>query len=204
MKKEKRQARREKILSAAASLFNKYGYRKTSLTDIATAAGIGKATLYSYVKGKEDIFHGLFQRNFEAYTSELKEALSRSTTPQEKLRAFAETTVTRHREVVSQSTLTIEERMEQFPNPHAVLFKFRKAEIETLSEVLEEGIDSGVFRKMEVSTVAALLFGAFKGLLAELSQNPESSETLADQFLDVLFSGLLATPRAVKEGSHEE
>jgi AcrR family transcriptional regulator len=203
MNEDKRRARRERILDSAQLLFNRFGYRKTSLTDIANEAGVGKATLYHYVKGKEDIFHGLFQREFEAYRQELLQLLREISSPQEKLRAFAETTVNHHRNLAAQSPLSLEERMEQFPNPHVAIFRIRSVEIETLSEVLEEGMESGVFRKMEVSTVAALLFGAFKGLLAELNQNPQSGNTLADQFLDVLFKGLLVSKRAETEGSHE-
>jgi Transcriptional regulator len=48
--------RREAILNAAISIFSRYGFKKTSLEDIADAAGISKQGLYLYFKGKEDIF----------------------------------------------------------------------------------------------------------------------------------------------------
>jgi AcrR family transcriptional regulator len=48
--------KREAILNTAFTTFKHYGYRKTSMHDIATALGISRASLYSYFENKEDIF----------------------------------------------------------------------------------------------------------------------------------------------------
>lgn len=48
--------RKESILDAAIYIFNRYGFKKTTLEDIAGAAGISKQGLYLYFQGKEDIF----------------------------------------------------------------------------------------------------------------------------------------------------
>lgn len=48
--------KREAILNAAFTTFKYYGYRKTSMDDIATALGISRASLYSYFENKDDIF----------------------------------------------------------------------------------------------------------------------------------------------------
>ncbi|MBU1671225.1 MAG: TetR/AcrR family transcriptional regulator [Actinobacteria bacterium] len=53
--------RRSDILEAARGLFRRYGYRKTTMDDIARAAGITKPTIYSYFKGKKDIIAGLVE-----------------------------------------------------------------------------------------------------------------------------------------------
>ncbi len=48
--------KKELILKTAESIFEKYGYAKTSMDDIANEAFIGKGTIYYYFKSKEDIF----------------------------------------------------------------------------------------------------------------------------------------------------
>jgi AcrR family transcriptional regulator len=48
--------RRRRILQAARKVFARGGYAATRMSDIATAAGVGKGTLYEYFKGKEDLF----------------------------------------------------------------------------------------------------------------------------------------------------
>ncbi|MGE0826692.1 MAG: TetR/AcrR family transcriptional regulator [Candidatus Binatia bacterium] len=50
------------ILTAAFSLFGHYGYRRTSIDDIAQEAGIAKGTVYLYFKSKEEIFRVLSQQ----------------------------------------------------------------------------------------------------------------------------------------------
>lgn len=47
------------ILDAALRLFSNNGYRKTSVDDIAAAAGIGKGTIYLYFESKEALFRAL-------------------------------------------------------------------------------------------------------------------------------------------------
>jgi len=48
--------RRRRILLAARKVFARGGYAATRVSDIATAAGVGKGTLYEYFRGKEDLF----------------------------------------------------------------------------------------------------------------------------------------------------
>lgn len=45
-----------RILDAALPVFCQYGYRKTSMQDIATAAGMSRAALYLRFTNKDDIF----------------------------------------------------------------------------------------------------------------------------------------------------
>jgi len=45
----------ESILDAAGKLFEQYGYRKTTIEEIAQEARIGKGTVYLHFKSKEDV-----------------------------------------------------------------------------------------------------------------------------------------------------
>lgn len=51
--------KRESILSAAQVQFSRYGYRRTSMEDIAKETGVSRASLYSYFENKEEIFRSL-------------------------------------------------------------------------------------------------------------------------------------------------
>jgi AcrR family transcriptional regulator len=48
--------KRELLLTKALNCFTQYGYTKTTLEDVAKAAGINKASLYHYFKSKEELF----------------------------------------------------------------------------------------------------------------------------------------------------
>ena len=54
-KKEPKSVHREKIATAASTLFMEKGIAATSMDDIAKAAGYSKATLYVYFENKEEI-----------------------------------------------------------------------------------------------------------------------------------------------------
>ena len=51
--------KREIILTAALDLFRQYGYRRTSMEDIARAAAVAKGTLYLYFKSKDELFEAI-------------------------------------------------------------------------------------------------------------------------------------------------
>jgi AcrR family transcriptional regulator len=58
-------ARREragKILDAAAELLRAHGYRRVSIDDVATRAGVGKGTIYLHWRTREALFWAVLQR----------------------------------------------------------------------------------------------------------------------------------------------
>ncbi len=52
----------DQIIAATRSLFVRYGYRRTSVDDIAREAGVAKATLYLHFSGKEEMFREMIRR----------------------------------------------------------------------------------------------------------------------------------------------
>ncbi|WP_067798259.1 TetR/AcrR family transcriptional regulator [Actinomadura formosensis] len=51
--------RRVEILTAAMTVFGRYGYRRTSMEMIAKAAGISRPALYQHFSGREDVFRAM-------------------------------------------------------------------------------------------------------------------------------------------------
>lgn len=51
--------KRAQILDAAAQVFTRYGYHRTSMADIAEAAGISRSAIYLLFQNKEDVFRSL-------------------------------------------------------------------------------------------------------------------------------------------------
>jgi|GEM_PF-6160162 len=63
------------ILEAAGKLFSQYGYKKTTLDDLADATGLKKSTLYHYYSGKKDLFRSMAEHVFINHTENMKRAL---------------------------------------------------------------------------------------------------------------------------------
>lgn len=68
----------EAILTAAFSLFGHYGYRRTSIDDIAQETGIAKGTVYLYFKSKDEIFRALAQQLIDQMLTATETARSTS------------------------------------------------------------------------------------------------------------------------------
>jgi AcrR family transcriptional regulator len=60
--KNKQQERATRILDAAAELIQRWGYRKTTIDDIAKQAGVAKGTIYLHWKTREELFMALLIR----------------------------------------------------------------------------------------------------------------------------------------------
>lgn len=67
----KKQRNKQAIVQAAISLFSTQGYEKTSIEQIARAAGVGKGTFYSYFQTKKDLIKGFCEYELEKIHLEL-------------------------------------------------------------------------------------------------------------------------------------
>ncbi len=59
---DERRQREERILDAAATLLVRWGYRKTTIDDVAREAGVGKGTIYLHWKDKNELFRAALMR----------------------------------------------------------------------------------------------------------------------------------------------
>lgn len=66
----------QRILDAALAVFCRYGYRKTSMLDIAQAADMSRAALYLHFKNKEDVFRAGSERAHASVMAQVTAALA--------------------------------------------------------------------------------------------------------------------------------
>lgn len=67
---------REDILEAAERLFRHFGYRKTTVADIARAAGMAKGSVYLHFSSKEEIFLAIVRAGVDVLAAHAEELLS--------------------------------------------------------------------------------------------------------------------------------
>lgn len=66
--KSDNEAREQHILNMAAELIIHYGYDKTTVGDIANAAGVSKGTIYLHFESKDELFEALLFREMWKYS----------------------------------------------------------------------------------------------------------------------------------------
>ncbi len=73
---DERQLREERILDAAATLLVRWGYRKTTIDDVAREAGVGKGTIYLHWKDKNELFRAVIARVSEQATEDMLQRIA--------------------------------------------------------------------------------------------------------------------------------
>jgi AcrR family transcriptional regulator len=77
---------REEILLGARDLFERFGFKKTTMEDIARQIGKSKSALYYYYKTKEEIFEGVILNEIETTHNLVAEAVKKEESAANKFR----------------------------------------------------------------------------------------------------------------------
>jgi AcrR family transcriptional regulator len=86
--KERREATRRKLLSAAETIFARDGFEAARLEDIAVEAGYTRGAFYANFKSKEDIFFALLDAWIAERMAEVFALIEKYDTPRERLDAL--------------------------------------------------------------------------------------------------------------------
>ena len=97
---DKKDKKREQIISAALKCFFKYGYLKTTFGEIAKQAGISRFLMYSYFKNKSDLFISINEELQDRHLSISQEIIKSNGTNIEKLtKIIDEWTISAYRDL---------------------------------------------------------------------------------------------------------
>jgi AcrR family transcriptional regulator len=192
---DKKDAVREEILSGARGLFQKYGLDKTTMEDIAEAAGKGKSTLYYYFKSKEDVFRAVAEEESADMLEMVEKALNEANSSGEKLRLF----FTTHDDAIRNKTKLYPMVFKE-TKKHLTLFQRIQRQSNTLEtrlfkSILLEGIASGEFksiRKEECDAIAIMGVTTLHAMQLTLileGKLPSESDRL-NVMIDIFLRGL--------------
>lgn len=85
---------REEILSGARDLFERFGFKKTTMEDIARQVGKSKSALYYYYKTKEEIFEAVILNDITASQTQVAEAVRKEGSASNQFRVLFTTLLT--------------------------------------------------------------------------------------------------------------
>jgi AcrR family transcriptional regulator len=81
---------RARILRAATTLFQRQGYRRTSIDEVARDAGVAKGTVYLYFRNKAELLIRAVAEEKQGYLKKVVPILAGDLAPAERLRALLE------------------------------------------------------------------------------------------------------------------
>ena len=77
---------RNNIIGIASEVFARFGFKKTTVDDIAQALRKGKSSIYYYFKSKDEIFEAVVDREADVLRKKVKEIQKSSLNAMQKLR----------------------------------------------------------------------------------------------------------------------
>ena len=184
--------KRALILQEAWGLIRHYGYAKTTIDDIARAAGVGKGTVYLYFRSKTDIMMGLVDLTNDRMMVDLERIARGEGTPRDRLRGCM-----MHR------IMTLYDLVQRYPHGEDVIASMLPEIVqrlkhcvrrhgELLGQVVAEGCVVGELDVADPAATGQLLAGMFELLTPPhyRFESRRSLESFADQVVDLMLVGL--------------
>ncbi|HUP63825.1 MAG TPA: TetR/AcrR family transcriptional regulator [Thermoanaerobaculia bacterium] len=158
--------KRERILRAAVDEFARAGYFNTKVSEVARAAGVADGTIYLYFQSKEDLLISIFREQSRRFLEGLVEELDGEKDPVARIRRI----VAYHLETLgADRALAVVLQVELRQSLKFISLVSREELREYLGviqSVVEQGIESGAFRRMQSPQIVA---NAIFGILDEMT-----------------------------------
>ena len=184
--------KKDHILSVAEKLFAYYGVKKTTMDEIAKESRMGKSTLYYYFESKEEIFAQVIQKDLHTFKVKLDEALNTPSSPQEKIFTYITMRMKHLKELANFYTTLRDEYLENYFFVENIRNDFALYELNTLSSLLQEGVDKKIFLIGNITNTARMISYSIKGLEDALfiKQEIKNIEKDSAQMLDLVLKGI--------------
>lgn len=184
--------KKESIRRAAIELFQTYGFKKVTLSDIASKAGVSQVTIYNHFGSKEELVHDIVKTVFRSYIEKYRAIIEAEKAFPEKL----EIIVFEKTELASQyQGEWIQAVVQSYPETQQFIETTWQQEVNKLMiDFFEEGKKQGYINP-ELSLEAILLYLEVlrKGIFASsgLIAKTENSEKLMRDLISLSLYGLV-------------
>lgn len=186
--------RKEQVLKAAARRFSERGYHGTSMQDLAKDLGILRGSIYAHIDSKEEILFEIVDSGATRFLERMTAVRDAGGTPAETVqRAIAAhiTTVAEHLEA---STVFLNDWRHLSPESRSIIESKRDQYERLVTQIIEEGVASGAFRRdLDVRFAALLVLSTVNWVYQWFDpQGPLEATQVAEVFSEMILNGFLA------------
>ncbi len=180
------------LIEVARELFAKHGKKDVTMNDIAEASKKGRRTLYTYFNNKEEIYKAVINKELEQVLDSLCLVSAEKVAPDVKLKNHILTHLDAIKLVVTRNGSL---RGDFFHDIYEVERTRRKVdvkEIALIKDILIEGIESKIFKRMDPNLSAMIIFYSIKGLEVPYIRQNISEEFDRNKYtiVDFVFQGI--------------
>lgn len=184
----------ENLFETALELFAAYGYKKTTVDDVAGKLSMTKGNLYFYVKNKKDLYEKTVDYALNQWKTAAENAMSTEKDMVSKFRVMALASI----EYIENNP-TLQQVLINDPSIFTLSSKedrFRETNLNAmtiLKSVLEEGVKQKIFYPMDVDHITEYLFSVYIMFLIKryVKSESSSSKTMFREALELTIRGLV-------------
>ena len=159
-----REQTKEHFVAVARSLFAEEGYQNTTMNEIAKRAGKSRRTIYTYFSTKEEVYTEVIRQELQNLYDELEAFVARKMDPMEKILQYVARREIAVSKIVRWNGSLEGEFFKDFGNVEKARIRFDVLERRLISKILQEGMEKGVFKELDLKRTVYLLHACMKGL----------------------------------------
>ncbi len=187
--------RKTLILTAATQSFVQFGYKATTMDQVSRIANVGKGTIYTFFKTKEDLFEEILNKAYQELTSVMNRVARENNTFILKLinlldsilefRSDHELFVKLGQEVRDIGTVQAQEgvkRMEEYA-------------LEFLKQQIDQAVSKGEVKPCDSSVTAFMILRLYLALTTEWNKahEPLNKDQIKDHMSLFISNGILSS-----------
>jgi AcrR family transcriptional regulator len=184
---------RKKIIITAGQIFSRFGFRKTTMDEIAKALKMGKSSIYYYYPGKEDIFEAVVLHEANILRNELTTAIKSVDSPIGKMEKYVSVRMKAFEKLANYYNAIFDKNLDHFDFIENIREKYDREEIAILRLILYDGVRKKIFNVENSYYTALAIQTTMKGLEVPLfwKKRELHIDHRMHAILGVLFYGIV-------------
>jgi len=184
---------RKKIILIAGQIFSHYGFKKTTMDEIAIGLKMGKSSIYYYFESKEDIFEAVVLHEANVLRNELTTAIKSVDSPIGKMRNYVFVRMKSFEKLSNYYNAIFDKNLDHFDFIETIREKYDREELAILRLIIYHGERKKIFNVVNSEYTAMAIQTTLKGLEVPLfwKKKEVNIENRLNAILDVLFYGIV-------------
>lgn len=184
--------RRKQIVEAASKSFALFGYKATTMEQVAKLANVGKGTIYTFFTNKEELFDEIVKVVIEQLRDLAKSLIQSDKPSTYNLHRFLFSALEFRRE--HEFVLRLTHEVKEMGTAAAIegIMKIEKAIISYVTGMIQDAIDQGEFKPCDPERTAFAMFKMYIAFVFdwESTHEPLSKEEILELFNQYFIRGL--------------
>lgn len=184
---------RRKIIISAGQIFSHYGFKKTTMDEIAKALKMAKSSVYYYFESKEQIFEAVVLNEANILRNELTKAIKSVESPTDKMKNYVFVRMKTFEKLSNYYNAIFDKNLDHFDFIEKIREKYDREELAILRLIIYDGARKKIFNVKNSEYTAMAVQTTLKGLEVPLfwKKKEIDIEGRLNAILDVLFFGIV-------------